>query len=188
MSVSIPATLNVVEKTGRNGVFMAAELITDIGTFDLKHRVLEQFSQGTYRGMFTIIRIFNQSVSWKNGTWTKLCAELDWEALRILAQSDETVPSTAMAVAEMVAEEEAETVTAQITPPQADAPALFDEDDLVADMAQLQLKVSRAEPVKLDATMEDRNAFRQLRDELKAHGYRFDGRTQSWSLAEQGGV
>lgn len=185
MSVTLPATLNVIEKTGRNGVFMAAELITDIGTFDLKHRVLEQFSQGTYSGVFTILRIYNQSVSWKNGTWTKLCAELDWEALRIMAQSEETVPSSAMAVAEMVAEEEAVTtqaaVPAEAVP--ASAPSIVSDEDLVSDMAQLQRKLDASESVKLDASMEDRQAFRELRDKLKAHDYRFDGSNQSWHPA-----
>lgn len=41
MSISIPGTLNVVERSGRNGIFMVAELQTEIGSFDLKHRVLE---------------------------------------------------------------------------------------------------------------------------------------------------
>lgn len=185
MSVTLPATLNVIEKTGRNGVFMAAELITDIGTFDLKHRVLEQFSQGTYSGVFTILRIYNQSVSWKNGTWTKLCAELDWEALRIMAQSEETVPSSAMAVAEMVAEEEAVTtqVTASAEAVSASTPNMSSDEDLVSDMAQLQLKLDASAPVKLDITMEDRQALRELRDRMKAHGYRFDGNSQSWHPA-----
>ena len=44
MSISIPGTLNVIERQGRKGAFMVAELQTEIGSFDLKHRVLEQFS------------------------------------------------------------------------------------------------------------------------------------------------
>ena len=77
MSISIPGNLNVLERHGRNGAFMVAELQTEIGVFDVKHRVLEQFSEGSYDGVFIITRIFNQAVTWKNGTWTKLCAELD---------------------------------------------------------------------------------------------------------------
>lgn len=182
MSVSIPGTLNIVEKNGRNGVFMVAELVTEIGTFDLKHRILEQFSAGTYDGVFTIVRVFNLGVNWKGGTWTKLCAELDWEDLRVLAQSEETLPSTAMAVAEMIVDETHDEPAPEITPQAAVQPVFYDED-LVSDMDQLQQRISDGEPVKLDASMEDRAAFRQLRDELKAAGYRFDGKSQSWFLA-----
>lgn len=191
MSFSIPATLNVIERTGRNGAFMVAELITDIGTFDLKHRVLEQFQEGNYQGVFIITRVYTQSVTWKNGTWTKLCADLDWEALRIMAQSEEAIPSTGLTVAQMVEEEttSAEVVTpapvvqVQATPVQT---ALLDMNDenLIADLASLQLKMAHSEPVKLDATMEDRTLFRQLRDELKSNGYRFNALDQSWVLVE----
>ena len=106
MSISIPGTLNVIERQGRKGAFMVAELQTEIGSFDLKHRVLEQFSEGAYEGIFIITRIFNQAVSWKNGTWTKLCADLDWEALRIMAQSDEVGTSDSLAMAQIMAEAE----------------------------------------------------------------------------------
>lgn len=190
MSFSIPATLNVIERAGRKGAFMVAELITDIGTFDLKHRVLEQFQEGSYQGVFIITRVYTQSVTWKNGTWTKLCADLDWEALRIMAQSEEAIPSTGLAVAEMVAEEtasvEAETPAPVSQPAAASvqtAPAAIGDDDLISDIDTLQLRISLSEPVKLDATMEDRTLFRQLRDELKTHGYRFNAVDQSWILA-----
>ncbi len=38
MSISIPGTLNVIERQGRKGAFMVAELQTEIGSFDLKHQ------------------------------------------------------------------------------------------------------------------------------------------------------
>lgn len=190
MSYSIPATLNVIERTGRKGAFMVAELITDIGTFDLKHRVLEQFQEGSYHGVFIITRVYTQSVTWKNGTWTKLCADLDWEALRIMAQSEEAIPSTGLAVAEMVAEEtasieaESPTPVSQPTAPVQVVSATVGDDDLISDMDTLKLRISLSEPVKLDATMEDRTLFRKLRDELKTQGYRFNAFDQSWILAE----
>lgn len=185
MSISIPGTLNVIERQGRKGAFMVAELQTEIGSFDLKHRVLEQFSEGAYEGIFIITRIFNQAVSWKNGTWTKLCADLDWEALRIMAQSDEVGTSDSLAMAQIMAEAEAEeepkqeTAPAAVVPPrqveaQADDAAVYDLDTLTV------LIMDGVPRIRLDATLEDRRLFTELRNALKSAGYRFDGKTQSW--------
>ena len=189
MSISIPGTLNVVERSGRNGIFMVAALQTEIGSFDLKHRVLEQFSEGAYEGIFIITRIFNQAVSWKNGTWTKLCADLDWEALRIMAQSDEVGTSDSLAMAQIMAEAEAEeepkqeTAPAAVVPPrqveaQADDAAVYDLDTLTV------LIMDGVPRIRLDATLEDRRLFTELRNALKSAGYRFDGKTQSWYFPE----
>ncbi len=189
MSISIPGTLNVVERSGRNGIFMVAELQTEIGSFDLKHRVLEQFSEGAYEGIFIITRIFNQAVTWRNGTWTKLCADLDWEALRIMAQSDEVGTSDSLAMAQIMAEAEAEeepkqeTAPAAVVPPrqveaQADDAAVYDLDTLTV------LIMDGVPRIRLDATLEDRRLFTELRNALKNAGYRFDGKTQSWYFPE----
>ena len=189
MSISIPGTLNVIERQGRKGAFMVAELQTEIGSFDLKHRVLEQFSEGAYEGIFIITRIFNQAVSWKNGPWTKLCADLDWEALRIMAQSDEVGTSDSLAMAQIMAEAEAEeepkqeTAPAAVVPPrqveaQADDAAVYDLDTLTV------LIMDGVPRIRLDATLEDRRLFTELRNALKSAGYRFDGKTQSWYFPE----
>lgn len=194
MSISIPGTLNVLERQGRNGPFMVAELETEIGNFDLKHRVLEQFSEGAYEGVFVITRIFNQAVSWKNGTWTKLCADLDWEALRILAQSNDVDGSSeSLAVAQIIAEACDEAVQHHNQdfkqPPavatealQLDAEAVYDRDMLS------QLIMDGVKHIKLDATMDDRNLFRELRQTLDRAGYSFQGRTQSWLFDAAKGV
>ena len=189
MSISIPGTLNVIERQGRKGAFMVAELQTEIGSFDLKHRVLEQFSEGAYEGIFIITRIFNQAVSWKNGTWTKLCADLDWEALRIMAQSDEVGTSDSLAMAQIMAEAEAEeepkqeTAPAAVVPPrQVEAQA---DDAAVYDLNTLTVLIMDGVPrIRLDATLEDRRLFTELRNALKSAGYRFDGKTQSWYFPE----
>ena len=189
MSISIPGTLNVIERQGRKGAFMVAELQTEIGSVDLKHRVLDQFSEGAYEGIFIITRIFNQAVSWKNGTWTKLCADLDWEALRIMAQSDEVGTSDSLAMAQIMAEAEAEeepkqeTAPAAVVPPrqveaQADDAAVYDLDTLTV------LIMDGVPRIRLDATLEDRRLFTELRNALKSAGYRFDGKTQSWYFPE----
>ena len=187
MSISIPGTLNVLERQGRNGAFMVAELETEIGNFDLKHRVLEQFSEGAYEGVFVITRIFNQAVSWKNGTWTKLCAELDWEALKILAQSDDVdAVSDSLAVAQIMAEAQDEAVqhhnqVAKQSATESDSALTSEDEAAVYDRDALsQLIMDGAKHIKLDATMEDRDLFREFRQILRDAGYRFDGRSQSW--------
>lgn len=185
MSFTIPGKLNIIEKNGRKGVFTVAELITDVGTFDLKNRILEQFQAGTYDGVFVITRIFTMSVTWKSGTWTKLCADLDWECLRILAQSEEPLPSP---VAEIVAEAtQEETAEVQAAAPEAPHPTHNQaavqpgmEDALVSEMEMLEQLIQEGKQVKLDSTLDDRNLFRQLRDRLKEAGYRFNGADQSW--------
>ena len=152
MSFSLSGTLNVIERNGRNGPFTVAELNTDVGVFKIKHRVLEQFDQGAYSGVFIVTRIYNQSNFSKGQIWVSLCADLDWDALQIMAQSEQVQVSTSMAV---------------------------------ADMATLQrLLADHAAYVKLDASIEDRTLFRQLRDTLKEAGYRFDGNNQSWFLPQ----
>ena len=190
MSISIPGNLNVLERHGRNGAFMVAELQTEIGVFDVKHRVLEQFSEGSYDGVFIITRIFNQAVTWKNGTWTKLCAELDWEALRILAQSDEVEASDTMAVAQIVAEaQESEHVAAVDKPAgQSTSPSQAfrsEEEEEVYDHDRLsQLIMAGEKRIKLDATMDDRKLFAQLRQKLRDSGYHFEGKSQSWLFSD----
>jgi hypothetical protein len=41
MSITIAGKLTVIERNGRNGTFTVSELITEIGTFKLKNRVLD---------------------------------------------------------------------------------------------------------------------------------------------------
>ena len=89
MSFSLSGTLNVIERNGRNGPFTVAELNTDVGVFKIKHRVLEQFDQGAYSGVFIVTRIYNQSNFSKGQIWVSLCADLDWDALQIMAQSEQ---------------------------------------------------------------------------------------------------
>ena len=129
-------------------------------------------------------------MTWKKRHLDETLCRFGLGSLAHYGQSEEAIPSTGLAVAEMVAEEtasvEAETPApvSQPAAPVQTTSAAIDDDDLVSDIHTLQLRISLSEPVKLDATMEDRTLFRKLRDELKAKGYRFNAVDQSWILAE----
>ena len=88
-------------------------------------------------------------------------------------------------VAEAEAEEEPkqETAPAAVVPPrqveaQADDAAVYDLDTLTV------LIMDGVPRIRLDATLEDRRLFTELRNALKNAGYRFDGKTQSWYFPE----
>ena len=95
MSISIPGTLQVIRRTGKNGDFSVGELITDIGRFRVKHKVLDEFEQGSCKGVFVITEVFNVISTTKSGQiWGNLCADLDWDFLKVMAQTEPVyVPS-----------------------------------------------------------------------------------------------
>lgn len=191
MSIAIPGKLTVIERNGRNGVFTVGELQTSIGAFQIKHRVLDQFPEGSYDGMFYLTRIYNQSNFAKGRIWVSLYADLDWEALQIMAQNQEHEISESLHIA--VEQEEH-----LPTPNQAETPAVepvtvseavsgdngsgSEEDGLIDSMERLeQVLATNPSSIHLDASIDDRNLFRQLRLRVKEAGYTyFHAQTQSW--------
>lgn len=191
MSIAIPGKLTVIERNGRNGVFTVGELQTSIGAFQIKHRVLDQFPEGSYDGMFYLTRIYNQSNFAKGRIWVSLYADLDWEALQIMAQNQEHEISESLHIA---AEQEEHLPT----PNQAEASAVepvtvseavsgdngsgSEEDGLIDSMERLeQMLATNPSSIHLDASIDDRNLFRQLRLRVKEAGYTyFHAQTQSW--------
>lgn len=185
MSISIPGTLQVIRRTGKNGDFSVGELITDIGRFRVKHKVLDEFEQGSCKGVFVITEVFNVISTTKSGQiWGNLCADLDWDLLKVMAQTDsvdETLEATAAVeetIAEMPQPEPANEPTA--------APVRSD-DNLVSDLSVLaQMLEDGVSEIKLDNTLEDRAAFHVLRNAVKETGkYRFDPNGQKWVRKEQ---
>ena len=179
MSISIPGTLQVIKRSGKNGDFSVGDLNTDIGRFRVKHAVLDEFEQGSYNGVFVITNVFNVISTTSSGQiWGNLCANLDWDLLKVMAQTDsvdETLEATA-AVEETIAEMP-EPETEQPTP-------VHSDDNLISDTDALQaLLDANAPEIKLDNTLEDRSQFLKLRDAVKATGrYKFDPNGQKWVL------
>ena len=181
MSIQIAGSLQVINRTGRNGDFTVGELSTEIGKFRIKNPVLDEFDAGSYDGLFLITRIFNVSnVTATGQVWVSLCADLDWDALRIMNQSETVESETLEATATI--EEVTETLPEKHEP-KTPTPS---DDNLISDMNALQaLLDSGADEIKLDNTLEDRAKFRELLNAIKAtQAYRFEPNSQKWLRIE----
>ncbi|MFH6973159.1 DUF3275 family protein [Neisseria sp. 23W00296] len=199
MSIAIPGKLTVIERNGSRGIFTVGELQTQIGAFQIKHRVLDQFPEGSYDGMFYLTRVYNQSNFAKGRIWVSLYADLDWEQLQIMAQNQVAEVSESLQMAGIAAEQEeeellpvrpaasatapapAETAESVCVSDAPDAVPMQKEDDLADSMERLEGMLAAEMPViRLDPSMDDRNLFRQMREAVKQQGYRFHAPTQSW--------
>lgn len=200
MSIAIPGKLTVIERNGSRGIFTVGELQTQIGAFQIKHRVLDQFPEGSYDGMFYLTRVYNQSNFAKGRIWVSLYADLDWEQLQIMAQNQVAEVSESLQMAGIAAEQEeehlpppvptaasaaasvpADTAEPARTSDAPDAATVQEEDGLADSMEKLESMLSdKAAVIRLDPSMDDRNLFRQLREAVKQQGYRFHAPTQSW--------
>lgn len=56
--INIKGTLTIRVINGRNGAFSVGELQTSIGKFAVKDAILDQYDQGSYKGLFTVAKIF----------------------------------------------------------------------------------------------------------------------------------
>ncbi|WP_037586997.1 DUF3275 family protein [Stenoxybacter acetivorans] len=186
MSFSISGTLKVLERTGKRGPFMVAELLTDVGNFEVKANALDQFTEGSYEGLFVVDKIYQQAYTWNGGSFTKMCAGLDWQHTQIMNQSEQAEAGANMAVAEILADDDSVNAAAEPL----NVPLLqvsntpISDDDWVSDEETLSQRLaSGISPIKFDGSLE-RELFYKLKNQVKEHGYRFDGKTQSWYLPD----
>lgn len=203
MSIAVAGKLTVIERNGTRGIFMVGELSTTLGNFKIKHRVLDQFPQGSYDGVFHITRIYNQSNFYKGQVWVSLSADLEWNALQIMAENQVAEVPESLAISGMVEHNDefipvAETEkkaplssptddtvvqhpTQQVATPIAAPTQIQPEDELIDSLDRLESLIqATASGIRLDVSIDDRSLFRQLRDRLKEAGYRFDSGSQSW--------
>lgn len=201
MSIAIAGKLTVIERNGTRGIFMVGELTTALGNFKVKHRVLDQFPQGSYDGVFHITRIYNQSSLYKGQVWISLSADLDWHALQIMAENHVAEVPKSLAISSMVdhndeftpvpeTEKHKPSETIKPTPQNAaqtsnakptSTTSMQSEDEFIDSLERLETLIqAKASGIQLDASIEDRSLFRQLRDRLKEAGYRFQSSSQSW--------
>lgn len=86
--VIVTGKLVVRTINGRNGAFNVGLLETDIGSFSVKDRELEQYSAGTYEGQFVIGRIFMHSWSYGANSGSEIRVRLD--AMNIASNTELT--------------------------------------------------------------------------------------------------
>ena len=183
--ITLPGTLLVKTIHGRRGDFAVGNLITEIGEFKVKDTILDQFSEGEYRGRFALVRVYQGTYAWKGATISELRANITDIELEDVAEK--SVPA---ADGPVVADPIDEPVTTEPTAPPpvpAGDTASTGEPLVSAEPAtdEFEAALAALTPVKLDPTV-DRALFREQRDRLKTAGYRFDAAVQTWQPTAAG--
>lgn len=204
MAIRVRGTIIIERKHSRRGDFNVGDLCTEIGEFEVKDSLIEEFEPGKYTGDFMIQWIEPDSFSWRGRVFVKNRAQL--EAILIDSVDDNAAPPAtppeadpidAPRAAQAIAlqPDQASASSAQASPPPAaNLPAPTAET--ASDTASTQLDPDQAlfgdelhealqvrTAIKLDPTV-DRQQFRAQRDRLKALGYSFDARSQTWTVQE----
>lgn len=198
MSIRVRGTITIQRKTSSRGAFNVGDLVTEIGEFEVKDSLIEEFEPGKYSGDFLIKWIAPDSFSWRGRVFVKNRATLD-EIL--IDDADEGAPAPAAPPEPDPIETQAATAATPATKPAAQPsaseqsqhsgspskPASRDASAADADLAlfgqELHELVAAKAEIKLDPTV-DREQFRRQRDRLKAIGYSFDAKSQSWSCRD----
>ena len=76
MSIAVRGTLTIDRKQGRNGAFNVGDLHTEIGIFEVKDALIEEYEAGRYTGTFVITWIEPDSFSWRGRVFVKIRATL----------------------------------------------------------------------------------------------------------------
>lgn len=197
MSIIVNGSITIARKSGKRGDFNVGDLSTEIGEFEVKDALIEEFDPGKYTGRFVIDWIQPDSFTYRGRVFVKNRAKL----AEILIDEGERgeppqqiPPEPDPIEAEAAGAQPASTQPAiGLTPPNAtqatcgtsgtktntDTSAASDDPDLTLFGAELHAQFAKREPLQLDPTV-DRQQFRAQRDRLKAIGYRFNPKTQGW--------
>lgn len=200
----LDGTLTIEVIPGKRGDFCVGTLLTSIGEFKVKDAALDQFERGSYKGRFTVEKIYMESTKWRNGWFTNLMAKIALDGYQINEEEespaaapsaqaepdsiDDSVDSTPSAQAEpaipdsdkSVSKPQAATSLKQELDSTTSNP-VNDPDEKLFGIELYPLFKQRAKSIALDNTI-DREQFRMQRDRLKANGYRFDTKDQKWHL------
>lgn len=200
----LDGTLTIEVIPGRRGDFCVGTLLTSIGEFKVKDAALDQFERGSYKGRFTVEKIYMESSKWRNGWFTNLMAKIALDGYQISEEEEspaaapsaqaepdsiddsvDTPPNAQPEAAEATSEKSFDTPQAAEKlkqPSELDntQPAT-DPDEKLFGIELYPLFKQNARSIALDNTI-DREQFRMQRDRLKAKGYRFDTKDQKWHL------
>lgn len=191
--ISIEGRLMIKIINGRNGPFRVGSLLSDIGEFAVKDKILDQYDEGSYRGLFTISKIFSSTYS----TGSRLVVEVRAVLENIsLANVDAIEPEQHESLEQDPLDEEKDE-NLEVTKPDhsieaTDSDELIepidsedeDQNDLtpeeLSDKKLFGLLWPLQESFKLDPTV-SRVTFREQRERLKSLNYKFNPIGQYWT-------
>lgn len=185
--IRLPGRLTVKIINGRNGAFRVGVLRTEVGEFAVKDKMLDQYDEGAYEGVFTLSRIFASSYQAGNRMVMEIRALLEDIALTNVdaIEQDEPEPIEQDPLEEEKrtqpdsTERDAHEADTELDLATEDAEEADDGQSVDPDAELFGLLWPLGDSVKLDATV-DRMRFRKQRDRLKALGYRFRPVGQIW--------
>lgn len=193
MSIRVRGTITIQRKTSARGAFNIGDLATEIGEFEVKDSLIEEFEPGKYTGEFIIKWIAPDSFSWRGRVFVKNRATLD-EIIIDEADEGESAPAAPpepdpietppAAPAAQSAPAPRPPASSSPKPPASpkstEASSSADEELFGEELFSL---LQARSVIKLDPTV-DRVQFRSQRDRLKELGYGFDAKSQAWSVKE----
>lgn len=200
----LDGTLTIEVIPGRRGDFCVGTLLTSIGEFKVKDAALDQFERGSYKGRFTVEKIYMESAKWRNGWFTNLMAKIALDGYQINEEEERPAAApSAQAEPDSIDDSVESSSGAKAEPAIPDSDKSFNEPQAATSLQQAQDLTAnnpvndpdeklfgielypffkqRAASIALDNTI-DREQFRMQRDRLKANGYRFDTKDQKWHL------
>jgi hypothetical protein len=185
MSVKINGKLTIKYRNGRNGKFPVGELVTSIGSFTVKDKALEQYSEGTYNGEFVIGNIAQASYAYNGSITMYMLAKLDDFNIGEYSTGKVVEPAP---IEPDPADEEPAIPTTHAAKPINESNVDSDTGEIVGDVdadltlfgAELYpLVANNASEVKLDPSV-GRTILRTQADRMKQLGYRFEASQQIW--------
>ncbi len=185
--ISVPGCLAIKIINGRHGDFRVGNLQTDIGEFSVKDKILDQYDEGSYEGLFDISKIFSSTYS----TGSRLVVEVRAVLENIaLANAGTIEPEQFGSLEQDPLDEEQDAAKDHHVPEKIEVTAKSGDDLQQGSVQQQETGKSEDEKLfgllwplqdcfKLDPTV-DRVIFRHQRERLKAMGYKFVAVGQYW--------
>ncbi len=182
--ISLSGCLIVKIINGRYGPFRVGSLQTDVGEFSVKDKILDQYDEGSYEGLFDISKIFFSAYTPTGRLVVELRAVLENITL---VNAGAIEPDQFDSLEQDPLDEEKET---DDLPAETEVPSESDEPLETNNEGQNKPEKSEGENLfgllwplqdsfKLDPTV-DRTVFRQQLKYLKSTGYRFVAVGQYW--------
>jgi hypothetical protein len=191
MSITVSGSIIIARKSGKRGDFNVGDLSTEIGEFEVKDAVIEEFDPGKYTGRFVISWIQPDSFTYRGRVFVKNRAKL--EEIFVDDDGERGEPQQAPPPEPDPIDTQAPNIkpappvaAGNDAEPQTKGANASDPDQALFGAEIHELVAARA-TIKLDPTI-DRALFRAQRDRLKAIGYRFDPKAQAWEQPGSGDI